>query len=73
MYHEIQKGADSFLFAEYRICAMFLFAFGIVVLILTANTPKGARWAGRGCRGAAVTLERRARVQAGTGPRARSR
>ena len=37
IYGQISEGANAFLFAEYRICAIFLVVFGILVLVLTAK------------------------------------
>ena len=38
IYEAIREGADSFLKAEYTICAYFIVAFGIVVLLLVSYT-----------------------------------
>jgi len=38
IYDAIREGADSFLRAEYTICAYFLLAFGLVVLFLVSYT-----------------------------------
>ena len=38
IYEAIREGADSFLKAEYTICAYFILAFGIVVLLLVSYT-----------------------------------
>jgi inorganic pyrophosphatase len=38
IYDAIRQGADSFLKAEYTICAYFIVAFGIVVLLLVSYT-----------------------------------
>lgn len=38
IYESIREGADSFLFAEYRICMVFILAFGAAVLVLTSRT-----------------------------------
>jgi inorganic pyrophosphatase len=40
IYEAIRQGADSFLFAEYKICAVFLVAFGFLVLILCSRTSE---------------------------------
>jgi len=37
VYDAVRHGADAFLFAEYRICIVFLFLFGIVILILVSH------------------------------------
>lgn len=37
IYNAIREGADSFLFAEYRICLIFVVVFGAVVLVLTSR------------------------------------
>mmetsp|Transcript_9526 Transcript_9526/g.12368 ORF Transcript_9526/g.12368 Transcript_9526/m.12368 type:complete len:771 (-) Transcript_9526:124-2436(-) len=37
IYEAIREGADSFLFAEYRICMYFIIGFGTLVLILTSR------------------------------------
>ena len=36
IYDAIRDGADSFLRAEYTICAYFIAAFGIIVLLMTS-------------------------------------
>jgi len=38
IYEAIREGADSFLRAEYTICAYFLLGFGVVVLLLVSYT-----------------------------------
>lgn len=38
IYDAIREGADSFLFAEYRICLIFIAIFGSLVLLLTSRT-----------------------------------
>merc|ERR1719453_1689443 len=42
----VSEGAAAFLFAEYRICAIFIVVFGTVVFILTSYTIEGdkAAW-----------------------------
>ena len=40
IYDAIRDGADSFLRAEYTICAYFIAAFGIVVLLMTSYVEK---------------------------------
>jgi len=40
IYEAIRQGADSFLFAEYKICAVFLVLFGFLVLILVSRTSE---------------------------------
>jgi inorganic pyrophosphatase len=37
IYGQITEGANAFLFAEYRICAVFLVVFGLLVFVLTAK------------------------------------
>merc|ERR1712216_228383 len=37
LYDLIRQGADAFLFAEYKLCALFTIIFAVVVLFLTAN------------------------------------
>lgn len=34
IYEAIRRGADAFLYAEYAICAIFIFIFGAVVFLL---------------------------------------
>jgi H(+)-translocating pyrophosphatase len=41
IYESIREGADSFLRAEYRICAIFILGFGALVFVLTAH---GKTW-----------------------------
>ncbi|GBG26715.1 Pyrophosphate-energized vacuolar membrane proton pump [Hondaea fermentalgiana] len=43
IYNAIREGADSFLFAEYKICLIFVVLFGSVVLVLTSYV--GDHWA----------------------------
>jgi inorganic pyrophosphatase len=40
IYDAIRMGAEAFLFAEYRICAVFIVVFGLVVLILVSHVGK---------------------------------
>ena len=40
IYDAIRDGADSFLRAEYTICAYFIAAFGIIVLLMTSYVEK---------------------------------
>eukprot|EP00992_Anisonema_acinus_P001110 TRINITY_DN10381_c1_g1_i12.p1 TRINITY_DN10381_c1_g1~~TRINITY_DN10381_c1_g1_i12.p1 ORF type:complete len:784 (+),score=220.64 TRINITY_DN10381_c1_g1_i12:56-2353(+) len=40
-YNAIREGANAFLFAEYMLCALFILAFGILILVLTARTSAG--------------------------------
>ena len=40
IYEAIREGADSFLFAEYRICMIFILCFGTLVFLLTSRTVK---------------------------------
>ena len=40
IYDAVREGADAFLMAEYRICAIFLAVFGIVILILVSHVGK---------------------------------
>jgi len=47
IYDAIREGADSFLFAEYRICMIFIVAFGTVVFFLTSSVNGEWKW-GRG-------------------------
>ncbi len=42
VYAAVRAGADAFLFAEYRICIVFLVLFGIVILVLVSHVGKGA-------------------------------
>merc|ERR1740138_1473210 len=46
VYKAVSEGAAAFLFAEYRICAIFIVVFGTVVFILTSYTIEGdkAAW-----------------------------
>ncbi len=37
VYEAVKAGADAFLMAEYRICFVFLFLFGIVILVLVSH------------------------------------
>jgi len=45
IYNAIREGADSFLMAEYKICAIFIVIFGAIVLVLCSyvNLP-GQTW-----------------------------
>lgn len=36
IYEAIREGADSFLFAEYKICFAFIVCFGAIVFVLTS-------------------------------------
>jgi|TARA_B110000008_G_scaffold146740_1_gene148328 inorganic pyrophosphatase len=40
IYDAIREGADSFLRAEYTICAYFIASFGVVVLLMTSYVEK---------------------------------
>jgi len=42
IYNAVREGADAFLMAEYRICAIFLVLFGILILILVSHVGKVA-------------------------------
>jgi H(+)-translocating pyrophosphatase len=45
IYEAIREGADSFLKAEYRICALFILGFGFIVFLLTSHVGKpGQNW-----------------------------
>jgi inorganic pyrophosphatase len=44
LYNQIGEGARAFLYAEYKICAVFLVLFGIVILVLTSHTTNGWNW-----------------------------
>ena len=44
IYESIREGASSFLAAEYKICAIFIVVFGLIVFILTSSTPNGWKW-----------------------------
>ena len=44
IYNYIREGAKAFLFAEYKICAIFIVLFGLLVLILTAHPWKDGDW-----------------------------
>ena len=41
----IREGADSFLFAEYKICAYFIVIFGAIILVLVSYSDSS--WCGR--------------------------
>mmetsp|Transcript_8190 Transcript_8190/g.15146 ORF Transcript_8190/g.15146 Transcript_8190/m.15146 type:complete len:777 (+) Transcript_8190:117-2447(+) len=40
IYNAIRQGADSFLFAEYRICLIFVVFFGALVFVLTSSVTE---------------------------------
>ena len=42
IYDAIRAGADSFLFAEYKICGLFCAGFAVLVLVLVSDVPTGA-------------------------------
>ncbi|KAJ1476403.1 pyrophosphate-energised proton pump, partial [Baffinella frigidus] len=42
IYETIRAGAQSFLWAEYQICAIFVVAFGILVFVLTSHVTDAA-------------------------------
>lgn len=44
IYDAIREGAKSFLTAEYKICAAFVFVFGFVVFVLTSYMEDHWRW-----------------------------
>jgi len=41
IYRDIQDGAKAFLFAEYRVCAIFLAGFGAMILFLVSHVGDG--------------------------------
>jgi len=45
IYESIREGARSFLRAEYRICCLFIFVFGALVLVLTSYVDNKFNWA----------------------------
>lgn len=44
IFNIVTQGAKSFLWAEYKICFMFIVVFGAIVLILVAHPWHGAVW-----------------------------
>ena len=44
IYNAVREGADSFLFAEYRICGIFIVLFGAAVLVLTSYQKDEWNW-----------------------------
>eukprot|EP01050_Picozoa_sp_SAG11_P009486 SAG11_NODE_893_length_6661_cov_7.017220_1_plen_755_part_00 len=44
IYTMIQDGAKAFMLAEYAICFIFVVIFGILVLVLTAQSGTGSDW-----------------------------
>lgn len=62
VYHAIREGADSFLFAEYRICCIFIVFFGAFVTVVTSRVDgewdwtKGGMTAGAFVIGAVTSL-----------------
>ena len=44
IYETIREGAQAFLWAEYKICFLFIFVFGIIVLVLVAHPWAEAAW-----------------------------
>lgn len=48
IYGYIREGANAFLFAEYRICGVFIVIFGTIVLVATSRVPAatggGSTW-----------------------------
>ncbi len=46
VYKAVREGADAFLFAEYRICMVFLVLFGIVILVLVSHVGTGPKGVG---------------------------
>jgi H(+)-translocating pyrophosphatase len=44
IYETIREGAQAFLWAEYKICFMFIFAFGLLVLVLVAHPWDTPQW-----------------------------
>merc|ERR1712188_193848 len=44
IYNYIREGAKAFLYAEYKICAIFIVLFGLLVLILTAHPWSNGDW-----------------------------
>jgi len=43
IYNDIREGAQSFLKAEYTMCAYFIIVFSVIVCVLTAHVGKG-KW-----------------------------
>jgi len=44
IYEAIRNGADSFLFAEYRICLIFCLCYGTLVFVLTSSVKNSWIW-----------------------------
>jgi len=44
IYDAIRDGANAFLFAEYKICAIFIVVFGTLILILTSFEAHSWNW-----------------------------
>lgn len=44
IYNAIREGADSFLFAEYKLCGIFIIIFGVLVLVLTSRVDGDWKW-----------------------------
>merc|ERR1712072_246046 len=44
IYNYIREGAKAFLYVEYKICAIFIVLFGLLVLILTAHPWSNGDW-----------------------------
>jgi inorganic pyrophosphatase len=42
IYESIRQGANAFLFAEYKICAVFIVIFGALILVLTSFEGAGS-------------------------------